>query len=103
MFEKSDVLEAYFRYSDDILVHNCIVRLQNNNEVKQGVRFGITVSADARVGKELTMILSDISHIEQIKLKVTMITTEHLENTSRGWFSIVEVMDILEKGSGLSL
>lgn len=95
MFNKSDVLVARFTYSEDLLVHNCIVRLVDKNELKVGTRFGITVDADARVGKEIFMTLSDISGDESVELKANMITAEHVDNVQRGWFSIVEVTTIL--------
>jgi hypothetical protein len=97
MFNKSDVLVARFTYSEDLLVHNCIVRLADRNELKVGTRFGITVDADARVGKEILMTLSDISGDEHVDLKVNMITAEHISEVQRGWFSIVEVTAILSE------
>ncbi|MGK5091194.1 hypothetical protein WDW89_04150 [Deltaproteobacteria bacterium TL4] len=100
MFDKSDVLDARFKYEGDVLIHNCVVRLEEGNEVREGTRFGITVNADARPGKELTMILSDISKIEQIKIRVEMITAEHVKKVPRGWYSIVEVKEILRLRDG---
>jgi len=98
MFEKADVLDARFTYDGDVLIHNCIVRIDGSNDIREGVRFGITVNADARIGKELTMILSDISHTESVKVRVEMITAEYVQKVKRGWFSLVEVKEILKIG-----
>ena len=94
MFEKSDVLDARFKYEGDVLIHNCIVRLTNGNQVQVGTQFGITANADARIGKQVTMVLSDISNIEKLKIRVEMLTAEHVKGVRRGWFSMVEVKEI---------
>ena len=103
MFENVDLLEARFRYLDDMLVHHSLVKLPENIELKEGVRFGITVSSDARVGKELLMVLCDLERLEKLKLLVVMITAEHLQKTSRGWFSMVEIKEVIGSVEDINL
>ena len=100
MFEKSDVLDVRFKYEGDVLIHNCIVRLANNNQVQVGTQFGITANADARIGKQVTMILSDISNAEKLKVRAEMMTAEHVKGVRRGWFSMVEVKEIISMQDG---